>query len=174
MKLIISPCSAADLDALVRISTKTFRDAFEAQNDPDDFQHYLSTALSPEKLGTELADPLSRFYFVYLKGHVVGFYKINEGNSQTDIRDPMALELERIYVLSEYQGRGFGRIIIEHVLDKARELGKAYVWLGVWEENRGAIAFYENLGFVAFGRHPYYIGRDKQMDWLMRRDLSTL
>ena len=174
MKLTVTPCSADDLHTLVRISRKTFRDAFEARNDPEDFQQYLSTALSAEKLGEELADPLSHFYLVYLEDDLLGFYKVNEGDSQSDIRDPMALELERIYVLSEYQGRGFGRMIMGHVSDKARELGKVYLWLGVWEENKGAIAFYESLGFVKFGRHPYYIGGDKQMDWLMKLDLSTL
>ncbi len=170
--LTITPCSADDLETLVLISNKTFRDAFESLNDPEDFQHYLNTALSAEKLASELEDPLSKFFFVYLNGEIVGFYKVNEGKAQTDIRDPKAIELERIYVLSPYQGRGFGRMIIEHVLFRARELGKEYIWLGVWEKNIGAIAFYEKLGFVKFGRHPYYIGSDKQMDWLMRLDLS--
>jgi ribosomal protein S18 acetylase RimI-like enzyme len=174
MIITITPCTKEDLDVLVRISKKTFREAFEARNNPDDFEEYLNSALSPEKLGNELEDPRSQFYFLYLKSELAGFYKINEADAQTDLRDPRALELERIYVISEYQGLGLGRKIIDHVVRKARDLGKGYIWLGVWEENTRAIAFYEDLGFVKFGRHPYFIGTDRQMDWLMRLDLSPL
>jgi ribosomal protein S18 acetylase RimI-like enzyme len=46
-----------------------------------------------------------------------------------------------------------------------------YLWLGVWEENQEAIRFYLRHGFVTFGKHPYYIGSDRQMDWMMRFQL---
>jgi ribosomal protein S18 acetylase RimI-like enzyme len=49
-------------------------------------------------------------------------------------------------------------------------MNKRYLWLGVWEHNRGAIRFYERHGFVKFGEHPYYVGNDCQTDWMMRLD----
>jgi ribosomal protein S18 acetylase RimI-like enzyme len=51
---------------------------------------------------------------------------------------------------------------------------KAYIWLGVWEHNTAAIRFYERLGFEKFAMHPYYIGKDRQTDWLMKMNLITL
>ncbi len=167
-------CTPEDLEDLVEISRKTFSDAFEAVNDPEDFQNYLNTALSSKVLLNELQSPLSQFYFVYSEEMIVGFFKYNEGEAQTDLKDPQAIELERIYVLTEYQNKGLGRRMINEVIQKASEMGKRYIWLGVWEENPGAIAFYESLGFEKFGKHPYYIGKDKQMDWLMKLQLPTL
>ncbi len=167
-------CTPEDLEDLVEISRKTFSDAFEAVNDPEDFQNYLNTTLSSKVLLNELQSPLSHFYFVYSEEMIVGFFKYNEGEAQTDLKDPQAIELERIYVLTEYQNKGLGRRMINEVIQKASEMGKRYIWLGVWEENPGAIAFYESLGFEKFGKHPYYIGKDKQMDWLMKLQLPTL
>jgi ribosomal protein S18 acetylase RimI-like enzyme len=173
MQLFIKPCTSADLDELVRISRLTFSAAFAAKNNPEDFEHYLNSALTREKLLSELKNPDSQFYFVYLKGDLVGFFKFNEGEAQTDLQDPKALELERIYVLSEFQNKGIGRAMMAEVIKKARDSGKDYIWLGVWEKNTGAIAFYETLGFVTFGKHPFYIGNDKQTDWLLKLDLSS-
>ena len=174
MELSTKPCSPADIEDLVRISRDTFTAAFAAQNDPEDFQHYLSTALSAETLLSELHNPHSHFFFVYFKDSLAGYFKCNEGEAQTDLKDPRAQELERIYVLPQYQKLGIGKYMVMEVIRQARQGGKDYIWLGVWEKNLGAIAFYESLGFEKFGRHPYYIGRDKQMDWLMRLDLPTL
>ncbi|MGB5647238.1 MAG: GNAT family N-acetyltransferase, partial [Muriicola sp.] len=83
-------------------------------------------------------------------------------------------ELERIYVLTHYQGQGIGDWIMEQVIRLAKEAEKRFIWLGVWEKNTAAIRFYEKKGFIKFGKHPYYIGKDKQMDWLMKLDLTTL
>ncbi|MBT8281433.1 MAG: GNAT family N-acetyltransferase [Muriicola sp.] len=174
MEILFKPCSDSDLDDLIWISRKTFKIAFAAQNNPEDFSHYINTALSKETLASELANPECKFYFVYLKNTLAGFFKLNDGIAQTDIFDKKALELERIYVLEDYQNLGIGKMIIDEAVKIAGDAGKTYLWLGVWEENIRAIKFYEDIGFVKFGKHPYYIGQDKQMDWLMKLELSTL
>ena len=174
MELTLHHCSIADLDQLELISRKTFTEAFAAQNNPKDFEHYLNTALTSETLANELAHPHTSFYFVRNPKETVGYIKINDAKAQTDIHDKSSYELERIYVLSGNQGHGIGEWMIEKVVYLAQEAKKDYIWLGVWEENTAAIRFYEKKGFVKFGKHPYYIGKDKQMDWLMKLDLTTL
>lgn len=170
----MTPCTAKDLEVLVHISRTTFIDAFEALNNPDDFETYLEKAFHPDTLGRELANPHTAFYFVYDHHTLVGYCKVNEGDAQSDIREEEGLELERIYVVKAFQGKQIGYWILEQVRELAKSRRKAYLWLGVWEENRPAIAFYERHGFVKFGAHPYYIGKDKQTDWLMKLDLATL
>jgi ribosomal protein S18 acetylase RimI-like enzyme len=81
------------------------------------------------------------------------------------------MELERIYVVPEYQGKGIGADILKQILIHAKEWNKKYLWLGVWEHNPKAISFYQRHGFQKFGEHPYFIGNDKQTDWLLRLDL---
>jgi len=171
MEIHIKPCSINDLDALISIGKQTFTEAFKIQNNPDDFNHYLATAFSSEVILKELEDPNSSYYFVFKNTIKVGYFKVNQATSQTDIKDDSGLELERIYVLKEFQGKGIGGWILNWVIKKARSLNKKYLWLGVWEYNEKAINFYKQYGFVKFGTHPYYIGKDKQTDWLMRYNL---
>ena len=77
-------------------------------------------------------------------------------------------------MLKAFQGRKIGWWMLEQVGELGSTMGKDYLWLGVWEKNKGAIGLYEKFGYRKFGSHPYYIGKDKQTDWLMRFDLVTL
>ncbi len=167
-------CGPGNLDDLARISRDTFTEAFEALNNPDDFKHYLETAFSRHQLLSELQDPHTDIYFVYSGGELVGYFKLNEKESQTDIADKDSIELERIYVSGAYQGKQIGKWMLERIIEIGHQRRKSYLWLGVWEKNTGAIRFYEKYGFAKFGTHPYYIGKDRQTDWLMRLDLATL
>ena len=168
-----TPCTAADLETLRDLSVTTFREAFEAQNDPDDFRHYLETAFSQDRLREELAHPHMHFYFAWEGDRLAGYCKLNSGPAQTELQEPEGLEIERIYVPASFQGQGVGARMLNEIASLARKGGKRYLWLGVWQQNPGAIRFYERHGFVIFGEHPYYIGSDRQMDWMMRRKLEV-
>lgn len=171
MKIEFQKCGEEHLDTLVEISKATFIAAFKDQNNPDDFDRYISQAFSRQRLYTELMNPESVFYFVFGKGELVGYFKLNTNDAQTDIKLPESMELERIYVLHNFQGNGLGEMIVEKAKKMAKDLKKSFLWLGVWEKNQRAIQFYERQDFYQFGTHPYYIGDDKQTDWLMRADL---
>ena len=172
MALSLKICTSDELKILAAISRKTFADAFEAQNNPEDFKAYVDSAFSEEVLAKELSNNDSTFFFVYKDDKLAGYIKINEGQAQTDIKDSEALELERIYVLEAFQGQKIGRWLLEKVKNLAIEKRKGFIWLGVWEKNTHAIKFYQNHGFSKFGTHPYIIGSDKQTDWLMRCNLG--
>ncbi len=57
------------------------------------------------------------------------------------------LLLEDVIVRSEYRGRGFGRQLVNHVLDWAREQKMTRVTLLADCDNRAALNFYGKLGF---------------------------
>ncbi|PCE66449.1 GNAT family N-acetyltransferase [Sediminicola luteus] len=168
MALRFSPCTEAELDLLIRIAKDTFHAAFADQNDPADFANYMKRAFAKPTLLAELQEPNSTFYFIYEQEILVGYLKCNVAPAQTDLNDPESLELQRIYILPEFQGNGHGTEIMAWVKQIAREKGKIKLWLGVWEANLRAIAFYERHGFKKIGEHPYLIGTDEQMDWVMQ------
>ncbi|GGG39409.1 N-acetyltransferase [Croceivirga lutea] len=171
MELAFRKCSLADIHTLKNISVGTFKSAFKAQNNPEDFRVYINQAFSIEQLLKELSSLNSMFYFALSKNEIVGYFKLNILDNQNEFKEDKGIELERIYVLSEFQNRGFGSLLLEEVKNIAKNLKKGYLWLGVWEVNLRAINFYENKGFYKIGTHPYWIGTDKQTDWLMRLDL---
>lgn len=166
---LASPDSIYELQDLAKT---TFTEAFETQNNPDDFNAYLQEAFSKEKLLKELDTHGTEFYMVYVDEILVGYFKINEFDAQTELREPEGLELERIYVKKEFQSKGLGFQMLEKVLQIAKSKAKKYMWLGVWEHNPKAIQFYERYGFVKFDTHPYYIGGDKQTDWLLKKTIE--
>ena len=172
MELEFRKCTLSDLKVLVHISKSTFSESFEKDNDPDDFRKYIDSAFCEEELSSQLNNLNTFFYFVYLENILVGYFKLNIGDAQSDLKQDDSIELERIYVRHVYQGKGIGNYIIAKVKQLALKTGKSFLWLGVWEKNIRAISFYKEHGFVKFGKHPYYIGKDKQMDWLMRYELS--
>jgi ribosomal protein S18 acetylase RimI-like enzyme len=173
MNRSLTKCTLGQCEELALLAEKTFRESFQAMNDPDDFEDYIQKAFKPEQIRKELWTDDSDFYLLYQDGLLAGYFKTNICQAQTDIRDAEGMELERIYVLSEFQGNGLGRYMIEAAKEQALLLHKTYLWLGVWKENKDAVRFYQDNGFRIFGEHPYYIGNDRQMDWLMRYDLIT-
>ncbi|BDW92472.1 N-acetyltransferase [Flagellimonas marinaquae] len=172
MALYFRQCDSTDLDSLVQLSKITFSDAFEKDNDPHDFRTYLQEAFGSKQLAKELSNKNTFFYFVYDGQELVGYFKLNVESAQSDVQDPKALEIERIYVLNEHQGKKIGSRMLKRITEKAKEMHKQYIWLGVWEHNPKAIRFYQNHGFVKFGEHPYFIGTDEQTDWLLRLEIQ--
>ncbi|WP_437395986.1 GNAT family N-acetyltransferase [Flagellimonas lutimaris] len=172
MPLHLRECVSTDLDTLVKISKETFAAAFEKDNDPKDFMVYIEKAFSPKTLAAELANKDCLFHFVFEDRELVGYFKLNVASAQTDVHDPNALEIERIYVVEAHQGKKIGAWMLQEIIMKARTLEMEYIWLGVWEHNPKAIRFYQRHGFNKFAEHPYYIGTDKQTDWLLRLELQ--
>ncbi|WP_298792988.1 GNAT family N-acetyltransferase [uncultured Allomuricauda sp.] len=171
MELKLQPCVITDLEKLVKISKETFIDAFEKDNDPEDFASYIHKAFNKEQLLSEMENKDTEFYFVFFGQELIGYLKLNKASAQSDIKDGQSLELERIYVMRQFQGKGAGKWLLDQVIQIARRATLSYIWLGVWEKNEAAIRFYLRHGFQQFGTHPYYIGKDKQTDFLMRLDL---
>lgn len=171
MELRFRKCTTQDLEELLRISRKTFIDAFEAVNEPEDFWAYMDKAFSRESLTEQLNNKNVHFYFAFLNDELTGYFKLNEAGAQTDINDKDSIEIERIYVLEEHQGKRLGQRFLEEITAIAKRKNAGYLWLGVWEHNTGAIRFYERYGFEKSGTHAYVLGNDVQTDWLMKKEV---
>ncbi len=171
MELDFQKCCEKDIPVLSKISRETFTDAFAVQNNPRDFQDYIHKAFSHSTLKRELNTKASHFFFIYLKKQLIGYFKLNEFDAQSELKQPEGIELERIYIIHKHQGKNLGTKTLLEALKIARQKEKQYIWLGVWEHNLDAIRFYQKHGFIKFDAHPYYIGNDKQTDWLMRKEL---
>lgn len=162
-----------DAEQLQLIARHTFFETFTEHNTEENMKRYLEEELSLSKLGAELANINSAFYFATLQGEVIGYLKLNFGASQTELQDNTAVEIERIYVLKEFHGKKVGQLLYEQAIQAAKENQAAYVWLGVWEENKKAIAFYTKNGFLPFDIHVFKLGDDEQTDIMMKLNLSN-
>ena len=155
---LIKKCTLQDLESLQKISIETFYQTFADVNTAENMKAYLENAYNEEKIYKELSNPNSSFFFVYVDERLAGYLKLNEFPSQSDINDIDSLELERIYILKEFQGAGLGKDLLEHAISIAIEHGKKYIWLGVWEHNEKAKRFYQKNGFYRIGVPSFTIG----------------
>ena len=162
-----------DIDILQKISRQTFSETFSSKNTEEDMNIYLDEGLSNDRLTMELNDNNAEFYFAKLDNNVIGYLKINFGQSQTELQDGNGIEIERIYVLKDYHGKSIGQLLYNQAIKIARQKNVNYVWLGVWEENPRAIKFYKKNGFVEFDKHVFKLGNDEQTDIMMKLELKN-
>lgn len=166
--ITIQKITIDDLVRLQKVGRQTFFETFSPNNTPENISKYLNEGFSESQLTKELTNPNSEFYFAIFEGAAIGYLKINFGTSQTELQDDQAIEIERIYILNEFQGKRVGQLLYNKAVDIARERKVQYLWLGVWEENTKAIDFYKKNGFVAFDKHIFKLGDDEQTDIMMK------
>jgi ribosomal protein S18 acetylase RimI-like enzyme len=171
--IIIRKISLGEIDQLKEIGQKTFYETFSEFNSEENMKAYLEEQFSYQKLTAELTDENSEFYFATLKDEVIGYLKINFGQSQTELKDEKALEIERIYVSKEFHGKKVGQLLYDKAIEIAREKNAEYVWLGVWEKNLRALSFYKKNGFIEFDKHIFKLGDDEQTDYMMKLKLTN-
>lgn len=170
--ITIKRVSIKDIDQLQKIGEQTFFETFASSNTKEDMAKYLEESFSIDKLTRELNDRTSEFYFAISDDNVIGYLKLNYGQSQTELKDKEALEIERIYVLHEYHGKNVGQLLFEKAMQIAKDINATHVWLGVWEKNPKAIRFYKKNGFVEFDKHIFKLGTDEQTDIMMKLHLK--
>jgi diamine N-acetyltransferase len=171
MTIKIKKCTLEDLHTLHDISYETFNDTFKHQNSSENMNAYLERAFNLKQLEKELSTISSEFFFVYFKDEVAGYLKVNHNDAQTEEMDDESLEIERIYIRNKFQKHGLGKYLINQAMEIAMERKKKKIWLGVWEKNDNAIAFYEKMGFVQTGAHSFYMGDEEQIDFIMTKTL---
>jgi len=170
-ELVIRQAKLAEAEALLELAARTFYDAFAATNTPENMRSYMSAAFTVEQMTTELHDPGSTFLLAELAGQLVGYAKLLRSGVPECVVTRPAIELSRLYVEQNVLGAGVGAALMQACLDAARRAGFRAIFLGVWERNPRAHAFYRKWGFERVGEHVFQMGDDPQTDWWMMRAL---
>ena len=171
MTIKITPCKQQQLTELREVSITTYHDTFAHCNCEDLMQQYFNDALTLEKLSQEWHVVGSTFYFIYVENSIAGYLKVNIDDAQTDNVATNSLEVERFYISKEFKRLGLGKQLMAFAEQLARESKKTSMWLGVWEDNFPALAFYQAQGFYQVGSHPFNMGGEIQTDLLLKKDL---
>ena len=169
----ISKITKDEILQLQEIGRQTFYETFSESNTEENMKSYLDNGFSIDKITFELNDENAEFYFAKIDDKIIGYLKLNFGQSQTELKDDKALESERIYVLKEFHGKKVGQILYDKAIEIAKKKNSDFIWLGVWEENPRAINFYKKNGFVEFDKHIFKLGDDEQTDIMMKLKLTN-
>jgi ribosomal protein S18 acetylase RimI-like enzyme len=170
-RIEIRPAGLPEAQMIADIARKTFMETYGEMNTPENMEAYLNSQFSDEKLVEELEHPRTRFFLAYLNGIPVAFTKLRDDRKAKKLEEIKALEIQRIYVLQEYQGFSMGKAMVDMIKDVARKDGYQTIWLQVWQKNNKAIRFYQKAGFTVFETANFLLGNSCQQDFLMRYDL---
>jgi len=168
---MIRKVEIADVEVLAKLAKQTFRETFAHDNMEEQLQEYFEETYNLRVLSTELENPESETYFIMHEEEIAGFLKVNWGNAQTERELENAFEIQRLYVLQTYQGFGLGKQLFEFALEHAEKKCFSWAWLGVWEHNTKAQAFYNRYGFEKFSQHRFMVGQKVDTDWLLKKKL---
>ena len=169
--ITIRRASLNDAALLKNLGAQTFQETFAEHNTADDMKMYLEKNFTVDHLLAELNDNLSEFYIAEHFTTAVGYVKLRAGHEPDQLKDH-AIEIERLYSLKNYIGKGVGKFLIQTAFQKAKDKGFETIWLGVWEHNKRAINFYRKFGFEKFGSHIFVLGKDEQTDLLMKANVK--
>jgi diamine N-acetyltransferase len=161
-----------DADRLSEFARRTFHETFAAHNTPEDMEWYLSRAFGHAQQVAEIQDQKRVTLLGEDGGRLVGYAQLHLSAVPTSVPDDEAIELVRFYVDGKWHGRGVARMLMDAV-DEAAATHAKTMWLGVWERNHRAIAFYRKCGFVDVGSHVFHLGDDLQTDRIMWRPVNA-
>jgi ribosomal protein S18 acetylase RimI-like enzyme len=168
----VRTCNAKDIDTLVSLGIKTFRDTFDEFNTPENMILYINKTFTRRIIEEEIRQPGTAFFLAFDGRKAAGYAKIKASDCPDGLGHACALEIERLYAHKDYVGKRVGYMLMQTCLAFAKKKQCPALWLGVWENNARAISFYEKNGFVRFGQHTFMLGNDTQTDWLMKKQLK--
>lgn len=168
---------ASDAGALAELAEQIFRDTFGAENTPEDMATHCEASYGEAIQAAEIADPEQITLLSEEGNQLVGFAQLQNPSNQGSVPGCVAGQspghVHRLYVASGWHGKGIAGDLLQTGLNELKTRGCDVVWLGVWEHNPRAIAFYRKFGFVQVGDHDFMLGNDRQRDLIMARPVSV-
>ena len=160
-----------DLTPLRELAVATNIDTFGPYNTPENMAVFLKESYSMERLERDLGEKGAVIYLAWLDDKLAGFVRLRINDEASRWLGDNHIELHRLYVHPDHQGKKIGSKLMETALAHASDLGHEWIWLGVWERNFNAQKFYASWGFERFAEHICPVGDDPQIDWLLRKKI---
>jgi ribosomal protein S18 acetylase RimI-like enzyme len=158
-----------DAAAVAELAARTFRDTFAADNTAEDLAAHLKKNYGPAIQTAEIANPAMATLVMEGEGGLIAYAQLRTDPAPSCVAGVRPLEIWRFYVDQPFIGRGIAGVLMDRTLQEVASRGADVCWLGVWERNLRAQAFYRKHGFVQVGTQFYDVGQDRQTDHVMAR-----
>jgi GNAT superfamily N-acetyltransferase len=165
----------ADAERLAELMARTFRETYSSEHSgasrPADVEAYVAAHFGAARQRAELVDPAMRTILAETDGALAGYAQLRFGAPAPVGGGRRPVELARFYVDRPWHGRGVAAALMSACIAAAGAADP--LWLGVFERNDRARAFYAKWGFVPIGRTTFRMGEDLQHDWVLALDPSS-
>ncbi len=159
----------SDAASLSWLAEKTFRETFGIANTAWNMDAHCRGSFSEEIQAEEIASSNMITLLAEHGDELVGFAQLRWSEAPSFVQGNSPSEILRLYVTSNWHGKGVAQSLMAACIEEIKARGSDVIWLGVWERNPRAIAFYRKLGFVEQGDHVFPLGYDPQRDIVMAR-----
>ena len=165
----IRRATIGDAARLAAFAERTFRETFETENTRANMDSHCAKNYGRDIQAAEISDP-NRFTLISTEDdELIGYAQLRWGPAPDGVKANAPGEIQRLYVAKGRHGAGVAHELMAPCLAEAIARGSDVVWLGVWERNPRAIAFYRKFGFAEVGAHDFTLGTDRQRDIVMAR-----
>jgi len=172
LTVVIRPAVGGDAPWLAELAERTFRETYAAHNTAEDMARYVAAHFGPVRQAGELRDPARITLVAEADARPAGYAQLVRGSPPPAVTGPAPLEVARFYVDQPWHGRGLAQGLMAAAVEAARAAGARTLWLGVWERNARAMAFYRKSGFDEVGTQTFVLGADHQRDLVLARSLG--
>jgi len=172
MKVSVRPAGPADAPWLAELAERTFRETYTAHNTRENMEAYVAGHFGADLQAAELRDPAMTTLVAEVGDEPAGYTQLLRSQPPPSVTGPVPVEILRFYVDRSWHGQGVAQTLMAEAVETARAAGAGTLWLGVWERNERAIAFYRKCGFRDVGTHTFVLGTDHQRDYVLVRDLD--
>ena len=168
----IRPAEERDAGPLAELAERTFRETFARLNRAEDIEVHCRKSYGESIQAAEIRDPARATLVCEMDGNLIGYGQLRWGATPTCVIARRPVEIQRLYVDAAWHGKGTANALMAALLDVAAARGADAAWLGVWERNPRAIAFYAKNGFTVVGDHVFLVGNDPQRDLVLSRKIA--
>ncbi len=171
--LLIRPATLDDVDLLRHLGATTFRETYRTISDPREVDEYADHHFTAAQVEAWFRRPCARTLLASVGGTPVGYAHVRNAKVPACVADRKAVELSRLYLLASAQGTGVGAALIAAAIGEVAALGGKTVWLGAYDRNVKALAFYARRGFVQVGTHEFEFGGQVYADPVLTRPVTA-
>lgn len=165
----IRPCAPGDEAALTLLGQATFLEAFAGTLHGSDIFAHCARMHSPQQYARWLQDPTMHLWVAETTHGAtpVGYLVLSPADLPLPDLSEADAEVKRVYLLHRFQGLGLGRRLMDIARDRARQLGRRRLLLGVYAQNHAAIGFYRTLGYHPVGTRTFRVGDTDCQDLIL-------
>ena len=172
MTVTIRKATIRDIKLLQKLAADSFNTTYRETIAPHLLAPYIAEHFSLERLTQEFSDEKNTFLLALDGDQLAGYMKLRDGTVPDCVTDKNCLEVERIYADPVQKRRGIGSTLIAEATKEAKSKGRTSVWLGVFQKNTSAVAFYQAKGFEIAGHAIFVMGGEEQDDYVMMKVIS--
>ena len=137
----VREATISDSESLAALCITVWIDTYCKGGIEPSVANYVLTAYTPDRLVQTINE--KRVLVAEHAGNIVGLVVLH----------PQSGEIETLYVLPGFQGRGVGSVLLKEI----RTGFNGRLFLTCWEKNESAIGFYKTYGFVETGEAYFHL-----------------